>query len=114
MDAVLCMPAPETAAAVLVPTAYVFSGHSQRTPPHHARGVLKSGERLQARVGAPLWLAVIVTLWGVSAMLLAAVQNAPQFLLLRVLLGVFEAGTFPGIWCASPLHSSTPRGHAAG
>eukprot|EP00892_Ulva_mutabilis_P008595 jgi/Ulvmu1/6107/UM027_0085.1 len=51
-----------------------------------------------ARLGAPLWLAVIVTLWGCCAMLLAAVRGAGQFLLLRVLLGVLEAGTFPGIW----------------
>lgn len=55
---------------------------------------------MQARVGAPAWLAVIVTLWGVSAAALAAVRGPAAFLVLRVLLGVFEAGTFPTIWCA--------------
>eukprot|EP00892_Ulva_mutabilis_P008594 jgi/Ulvmu1/6106/UM027_0084.1 len=51
-----------------------------------------------AKVGAPLLLAIIVILWGVSAMLLAGVQNAAQFLVLRLLLGAFEAGTFPCMW----------------
>lgn len=55
---------------------------------------------VQARLGAPLWLAVIVSLWGMCAMMLAAMRGAAHFLLLRVLLGVFEAGTFPGVWCA--------------
>eukprot|EP00892_Ulva_mutabilis_P008593 jgi/Ulvmu1/6105/UM027_0083.1 len=51
-----------------------------------------------ARIGAPLWLAVIVSLWGLCAMMLAAMRGATHFLVLRVLLGVFEAGTFPGVW----------------
>ena len=45
-----------------------------------------------------MWLAVIVTLWGVSAMLLVAIRTGGHFLLLRILLGAFEAGTFPGMW----------------
>lgn len=61
---------------------------------------------MQARLGAPVWLAVIVALWGVCAMMLAAMRSAAHFLVLRVLLGVFEAGTFPGVWCESPLPPS--------
>ena len=70
---------------------------------------------MQARVGAPVWLAVTVTLWGLCSMLLATVRSAAGFLLLRVLLGVFEVGTFPGIWCASAaasIHTSTCMMHA--
>ena len=70
--------------------------------------------RVQARVGAPAWLAVIVTLWGGTAAALAAVRGPAEFLVLRVLLGVFEAGTFPTIWCACaqpPSHELSP--HAA-
>lgn len=51
-----------------------------------------------AKVGAPRWLTLIVVLWGLSAALMACMRTGGQFLLLRLALGVFEAGTFPGIW----------------
>lgn len=50
------------------------------------------------RVGAPFWLSVIVTAWGMVAVCFAFMQNRWQFYLLRLLLGVAEAGSFPGMW----------------
>jgi len=49
-------------------------------------------------VGAPRWLAFIVILWGALAMALAMLRTADDFVLLRLLLGVAESGTFPGLW----------------
>lgn len=55
---------------------------------------------LQANVGAPRWLTFIVCLWGLCAALMACMRTGAEFVLLRLALGVFEAGTFPGIWFA--------------
>jgi ACS family tartrate transporter-like MFS transporter len=49
------------------------------------------------RVGARPWIARIMISWGAVATLMAAVRGAPGFYLLRFLLGVAEAGFFPGI-----------------
>ncbi len=49
------------------------------------------------RVGARVWIARIMISWGAVAMAMAAVRGAPSFYLLRFLLGVAEAGFFPGI-----------------
>lgn len=49
------------------------------------------------RVGARLWIARILISWGVVASLTALVANANQLYLLRFLLGVAEAGFFPGV-----------------
>ncbi|BDA42609.1 Putative tartrate transporter [Coccomyxa sp. Obi] len=50
------------------------------------------------RVGAPLWLSVIVISWGFVATLFAGLKTAHEFYILRFLLGVAECGTFPGMW----------------
>lgn len=50
------------------------------------------------RLGAPVWLGLIVVCWGIIAMSFSALQNARQFYTMRFLLGVAEAGAFPGIW----------------
>ena len=50
-----------------------------------------------ARVGARRWIARILISWGLVAALTALVQNATQLYVLRFLLGVAEAGFFPGI-----------------
>jgi MFS family permease len=52
---------------------------------------------LLARVGARRWIARILILWGPAAAAMAFVQTPLQFYLLRFVLGVFEAGFFPGI-----------------
>jgi len=49
------------------------------------------------RFGARRWLARIMISWGIVAMSMAFLQNAWQFLGLRVLLGVAEAGFYPGV-----------------
>ena len=54
----------------------------------------------QTQLGAPLWLSAIVALLGACAAAMALMRNATHFMVLRFLLGLFEAGTFPGIWYA--------------
>jgi ACS family tartrate transporter-like MFS transporter len=49
------------------------------------------------KVGAKAWMARIMLSWGVLACAMAFVQGPISFYLLRVLLGVAEAGFFPGI-----------------
>ncbi len=53
--------------------------------------------RFVERQGARLWLGIMLLAWGAAAALMGAVQNVPQFYGLRILLGVAEAGFFPGI-----------------
>nr|WP_207454934.1 MFS transporter [Herbiconiux sp. SYSU D00978] len=48
------------------------------------------------RFGARRWLARIMVTWGVVALLFTWVQNFEQLAILRFLLGVAEAGFFPG------------------
>lgn len=49
------------------------------------------------RVGARRWISRILLSWGLVAGLMAFVSTAGQFIGLRLLLGVAEAGFFPGI-----------------
>src|ERR1700750_2884442 len=49
------------------------------------------------RFGASRWIARIMVSWGIVSVLMAAVSGATSFLILRFLLGVAEAGFFPGI-----------------
>jgi MFS transporter, ACS family, tartrate transporter len=49
------------------------------------------------RVGARIWLARIIVTWGIISTLTALVQSAPQLYTIRFLLGVAEAGFFPGV-----------------
>ncbi len=50
-----------------------------------------------ARFGARVWIARILITWGVVAAASAFVHTAPQLYVARFLLGVAEAGFFPGI-----------------
>jgi MFS family permease len=50
-----------------------------------------------ARVGARLWIARIMITWGIVSCAMMLVANAPMFYVLRFLLGVAEAGFFPGM-----------------
>jgi len=50
-----------------------------------------------ARVGARRWMARIVISWGLIASAMAFVRTPAQFYGLRLLLGIAEAGFFPGI-----------------
>src|ERR1700749_1583574 len=49
------------------------------------------------KVGARLWIARIMITWGILAGLTATVTGATSFGVVRFLLGVAEAGFFPGI-----------------
>ncbi|AXG82094.1 MFS transporter [Streptomyces paludis] len=48
------------------------------------------------RFGARRWLARIMVTWGIVSLLFTWVQNSEQLYALRFLLGVAEAGFFPG------------------
>jgi ACS family tartrate transporter-like MFS transporter len=50
-----------------------------------------------ARVGARAWIARIMISWGLVSMAMAAVVGARSFYVLRLLLGIAEAGFFPGM-----------------
>ncbi|MBR0685418.1 MFS transporter [Bradyrhizobium manausense] len=49
------------------------------------------------KYGARIWISRILITWGIVATATAFVQSATQLYLLRFLLGVAEAGFFPGI-----------------
>ncbi|MGL5908845.1 MAG: MFS transporter [Phycicoccus sp.] len=49
------------------------------------------------RVGARIWIARIMVSWGVLAVAQALIQGETSLYVLRFLLGVAEAGFFPGI-----------------
>src|SRR5689334_2926164 len=50
-----------------------------------------------ARIGVRIWIARIMFTWGVFATAMIFVNSAATFYALRFLLGVAEAGFFPGI-----------------
>src|ERR1700730_8835791 len=50
-----------------------------------------------ARVGARRWLARIAITWGLLACAMIFVRTPTQFYTVRFLLGVAEAGFFPGV-----------------
>jgi MFS transporter, ACS family, tartrate transporter len=49
------------------------------------------------KIGARIWIARILITWGAVAMLTGLVRSVPQLYVARFLLGVAEAGFFPGI-----------------
>jgi sugar phosphate permease len=49
------------------------------------------------RLGARIWLSRIMITWGIVAACTALVHNSSSFYLLRFVLGIAEAGFFPGI-----------------
>jgi MFS transporter, ACS family, tartrate transporter len=49
------------------------------------------------RIGARVWIARIMVSWGIVVILTAWVQNETHLYILRFLLGVAEAGFFPGV-----------------
>ncbi len=55
------------------------------------------GNIMLHRVGARLWIARIMISWGFMSALMAVSYSATSFYTLRFLLGVAEAGFFPGI-----------------
>jgi len=49
------------------------------------------------RVGARLWISRIMISWGIAAIAMSMVRGAGSFFALRFILGVAEAGFFPGV-----------------
>jgi ACS family tartrate transporter-like MFS transporter len=49
------------------------------------------------RIGARIWIARILVTWGIVAMLTGFVHNVHQLYLVRFLLGLAEAGYYPGV-----------------
>ena len=52
---------------------------------------------LLTKFGAKVWLARIAITWGIVSACFAFVQGETSFIILRFLLGVTEAGLFPGV-----------------
>ena len=52
---------------------------------------------LLQRIGMRRWMAISAVTWGLCALAMAGLRTAPQFYLLRVLLGFAEGGLAPGI-----------------
>jgi MFS transporter, ACS family, tartrate transporter len=52
---------------------------------------------LMHKIGGRIWIARILVTWGIVAVLTGFVQSVPQLYVARFLLGVAEAGFFPGI-----------------
>lgn len=50
-----------------------------------------------ARIGARVWIARIMITWGLISSAMALVRTPAEFYALRFLLGVAEAGFFPGV-----------------
>jgi MFS family permease len=47
--------------------------------------------------GGPVWISFICLTWGAVAAGFAGIKSEATFLILRFLLGIFEAGAFPGM-----------------
>lgn len=66
------------------------------------------------RMGARLWITRIVFTWGLLACCMVFIRDAFSFYVLRFLLGVAEAGFFPGVMLyLTYWFPSTARGRAA-
>lgn len=49
------------------------------------------------RLAPSTWLSLIMVLWGISTVGMGLVNNFEGLVAMRVLLGLFEAGLFPGM-----------------
>ncbi|GLY65042.1 MFS transporter [Amycolatopsis taiwanensis] len=49
------------------------------------------------RIGARIWLARIAISWGIVTAVTAFVQNIPALYIARIVLGIAEAGLYPGL-----------------
>ena len=70
---------------------------------------------LRMRFGARRWLARIMIMWGVIAAAMMLVRTPWQFCMMRFMLGLAEAGFFPGvIYYLSTWFPARQRGKAVG
>ena len=49
------------------------------------------------RLGARLWIALLLIVWGATSVGTAFVANQPRYVFARFLLGIAESGFFPGV-----------------
>src|SRR5665213_1525746 len=72
------------------------------------------------KIGARIWIARIMITWGILAGLTAVVTGSTSFAIVRFLLGVAEAGFFPGLilyftyWFPSNHHARIVSGFLVG
>lgn len=52
---------------------------------------------LSYKVGVRRWMAILMALWGCATMAMATVHSSGAFAVLRLLVGIAEAGLYPGI-----------------
>jgi MFS transporter, ACS family, tartrate transporter len=52
---------------------------------------------IMQRTGARIWIARILVTWGIISSAMMFVNGKPMFYILRFLLGIAEAGFFPGM-----------------
>src|SRR3954451_4100834 len=75
---------------------------------------------IMEKVGARVWIARILITWGIFAGLTAMITGSTTFAIVRFLLGVAEAGFFPGIvlyftyWFPSYHHARIVSGFLIG
>ena len=75
---------------------------------------------IMEKVGARLWIARIMITWGILAVITATVTGSTSFGVVRFLLGVAEAGFFPGLilyftyWFPSYHHARIVSGFLIG
>jgi ACS family tartrate transporter-like MFS transporter len=75
---------------------------------------------IMAKVGARIWMARIMITWGIFAGVMAFVYDTTSFSIVRFLLGVAEAGFFPGMlfyftyWFPRRHHARIVSGFLAG
>jgi MFS family permease len=66
------------------------------------------------RIGFRPWLSFLLVAWGIVAVCFMFISSPWSFYLLRVLLGVFEAGAFPCMWYALSVFIPRKRWARAG
>jgi ACS family tartrate transporter-like MFS transporter len=67
------------------------------------------------RLGARRWMTIIMVMWGLCSAGTAFVTDATTFVAIRFLLGVAEAGYFPGVaWFMTRWFPARHRGRAMG
>jgi len=52
---------------------------------------------IMTKIGAKRWISITTIIWGLLSALTGFVQNETQFIVLRFVLGLAEAGFYPGI-----------------
>jgi Sugar phosphate permease len=67
------------------------------------------------KVGAPLWIARIMVTWGIVTVCMIFINSSTSFFSMRFLLGIAEAGFYPGvIYYLSQFYPNTHRTKAIG